>query len=359
MDSRSLRATASQETLISLLQLEPQPMPDTDKDLPPLPEESSDGTRTEADMEKDTARSIGISETSGGGHARTSSLGLSGSGHGSIYYLTRIQRYSTYALSIFTGLHIANTSIIPLITRSVPASEGYLLLAREIYQTPMTEPLFVALPVAAHIASGIALRLVRHSQNLKRYGGATPAVLPTRSSTGRSTISSTSSTHSAWPQLTWISASGYGFAVFLAAHAAVNRALPLRVEGDSSNIGLAYVAHGFAAHPLTSYAAYAGLLALGCGHMVWGWAKWIGLAQLAGWRADIKTLGTTRDRNEDVRRRKRRRRIWLWINGTAVAATAVWAAGGLGVVARGGPAHGWVGKVYDELFAAIGLGNAQ
>lgn len=84
MDSRSLRATASQETLISLLQLEPQPMPDTDKDLPPLPEESSDGTRTEADTEKETARSVGSRD--GPGHARTSSLGLSGSGHGSIYY---------------------------------------------------------------------------------------------------------------------------------------------------------------------------------------------------------------------------------------------------------------------------------
>lgn len=365
MDSRrSLRATASQETLISLMQLEPQPMPDTDKDLPPLPEESSDGTRTEADTDKDkeTTRSRSIGSRDGPGHARTSSLGLSGSGHGSIYYLTRIQRYSTYALSIFTGLHIANTSIIPLITRSVPASEGYLLLAREIYQTPMTEPLFVALPVAAHIASGIALRLVRRSQNLKRYGGATPAVQPTRSSTGRSVASSSSSNgggkrSSAWPQLSWISASGYGFAVFLSAHVAVNRMLPLHVEGDSSNIGLAYVAHGFASHPAVSYAAYAGLLGLGCGHMVWGWARWIGLAQMAGWAADIKTVGTTRDRNEDVRRRKRRRRIWLWVNGAAVAATAVWAAGGVGIVARGGLAHGWVGKVYDELFAAVGLGH--
>ncbi|POS73581.1 hypothetical protein DHEL01_v208018 [Diaporthe helianthi] len=351
MDSRSLRATASQETLISLMQLEPEPMADTDKDLPPLPEESSDGTRTEVDTEKETTRSIGSHDRPG--HARTTSLGLSGSGHGSIYYLTRIQRYSTYALSIFTGLHIANTSIIPLITRS-----GYLLLAREIYQTPMTEPLFVALPIAAHIASGVALRLVRRSQNLKRYGGATPAVMPKRSSTGRSVASSShGSNGSPWPQLSWISASGYGFAVFLAAHVAMNRLLPLHVEGDSSNIGLAFVAHGFASHPAVSYAAYAGLLGLGCGHTVWGWAKWVGLAQKAGWAADIKTVGTTRDRKEDVRRRKRRRRIWLWVNGTAVAVTAVWAAGALGIVARGGLAHGWVGKVYDELFAAVGLGH--
>ncbi|ROV99223.1 hypothetical protein VPNG_08226 [Cytospora leucostoma] len=275
--SRSLRRTPSQETLMSLLQLDPTPMPDTEKDLPPLPEETSEKSRSIRP-----------------GHARTTSLGLSGSS-GSTYYLTRIQRYSTYALSIFTGLHLANTSLIPLITRTVPASESYLLLAREIYQTPMTEPLFVALPVVAHVASGIALRLVRRSQNLKRYGGATPAVFPQKSATGFSTSSGDSGSRSAWPQVTWISLSGYGFAVFLGAHVFMNRLLPLHVEGDSANIGLAYVAHGFATHPITSYAAYAGLLVLGCGHMVWGWSKWIGLAQMAGWKADIKT----RDRQSD------------------------------------------------------------
>lgn len=266
--------------------------------------------------------------------------------------MTRIQRYSTYALSIFTGIHLTNTSILPLITRSVPASESYVLLAREIYQTPLTEPLFVALPIAAHIASGVALRLVRRSQNLKKYGGATPAVFPQKSASSLSTESS--SRRSPWPHMSIISLSGYGFSLFLSAHVLMNRLLPLRVEGDSSNIGLAYVAHGFARHPVTSYVAYAGLLGLGCGHMVWGWAKWIGLAPLAGWSADLKVVGSTRNRDEDVRRRKRRRRIWLWVNGTAVVATMLWAAGGLGVVARGGSMDGWVGKVYDEMYASVG-----
>lgn len=266
--------------------------------------------------------------------------------------VTRIQRYSTYALSIFTGIHLTNTSLLPLITRSVPASESYVLLAREIYQTPLTEPLFVALPIAAHVAAGVALRLVRRSQNLTKYGGATPAVVPQKSARGPPHAANTR--HNPWPHMSIISLSGYGFSLFLAAHVFMNRLLPLRVEGDSSDIGLAYVAHGFARHPATSYVAYAGLLGLGCGHMVWGWAKWIGLAPLAGWSADLKTVGSTRNRGEDVRRRKRRRRIWLWVNGTAVAATVMWAAGGLGVVARGGRMDGWVGKVYDEIYAAVG-----
>lgn len=70
MDARSLRRTASQETLMSLLQLDPTPI--VDKELPPLPEESEQGDSI--------SRSIEI------GHARTSSLGLSGSGNGSIFY---------------------------------------------------------------------------------------------------------------------------------------------------------------------------------------------------------------------------------------------------------------------------------
>lgn len=73
---RSLRATPSQETLISLMQLEPQPIADTEKDLPPLPEDEYE------DEPMSGSRSMPP------GHARTTSLGLSGSNHGSIYYRT-------------------------------------------------------------------------------------------------------------------------------------------------------------------------------------------------------------------------------------------------------------------------------
>jgi len=39
--------------------------------------------------------------------------------------------------------------------------------------------------------------------------------------------------------------------------------------------------------------------------------------------------------------------------GVAAAATALWAAGGLGVVARGGETPGWMGKLYDGLYERI------
>lgn len=126
----------------------------------------------------------------------------------------------------------------------------------------------------------------------------------------------------------------------------VNRGLPLAVEGDSANIGLAYVAHGFVRHRYVSWLAYAVLLPAGCGHMVWGWAKWVGLSQAAGWVPERPTGNVAVDR---ANRKKRRRRL-LIINGVAAAATVLWAAGGLGIVARGGETMGWVGKLYDGLY---------
>jgi len=234
MEPRSLQSKPSEETLMSLLQLDPSPIEtppvDTEKDLPPLPEDA---------LENGTSS---LRSTS-------SAPGLSGSGHSTIFYLTRIQKFSSYLIPLFTTLHVTNTSIIPLIARSVPASETYLLLSREIYQTSLTEPLLVILPIVAHVASGIALRLVRRSQNLKRYGGNTPGMYALyRARTGKTSRSLTSnSINSAgriWPPISYISMSGYVFTTLLAAHVGINRILPLYVEGDSSNIGLAFVSHG-------------------------------------------------------------------------------------------------------------------
>ncbi|KAH8883199.1 DUF1691-domain-containing protein [Thozetella sp. PMI_491] len=349
MDSASLRSRASQDTFISLMQLDPSPMDspnadgaDIEKELPPLPEESE----TDASSSKLTDRSVPLASSG------TTSVGLSGSGgHGPIFYLMRIQRYSSYTLSLFTTLHLATTSIIPLVARSVPASESYLLLAREIYQTPLSEPLLVGLPLIAHVGSGIALRLLRRSQNLKRYGGATPGVYALHHAKTSASGRSSGSAVSVWPHLSYISVSGYGFAVLLGAHVFMNRGLPLSVEGDSANIGLAYVAHGFARHPAVSWLAYSGLLAVGCGHMVWGWAKWLGVAQKAGWKVEWPTGNAALDKKN----RKRRRRILLAVNAVSAAAAAVWAAGGLGIVARGGLQPGWVGKIYDGLYDKIPL----
>ncbi|KAK8037401.1 hypothetical protein PG991_000747 [Apiospora marii] len=333
-NSRPLRQKSSQETLMSLLQLDPSPMDNAsiyEKELPALPEENMESSRS-------TIRS----HTHSSSHS-SSSLGLSGTAHGPLYYLTRIQRYSSYTFGFFAGLHIANTSVFPLVYRSVPYAEPFLLMAREVYQTRFSEPLLVALPVLAHIGSGIAIRLIRRSQNLRRYGGATPGMYALhRSKTSSSTSSTNSTNGSGWPTVSYTAISGYLLAPVLASHVFVNRVLPLLVEGDSSNIGLQYVSHGFARHGALSWIAYGALITVGVGHMVWGGAKWMGISPPPGWRR------TTVDKQL----RKRRSRNWWSINTVAFAGIALWAAGGW-VVAKWGPTEGWLGKVYDNIYAHI------
>lgn len=138
--------------------------------------------------------------------------------------------------------------------------------------------------------------------------------------------------------------SGYAFVALLASHVGINRILPLVVDGDSSNIGLQFVSHGFARHPLPPWIAYTLLLSVGVGHMVWGAAKWFNLAPPPNWK---KTT-------VDKQLRKRRRRAWWGITGVAASVTILWAAGGLGIVARAGPAEGWLATVYDNIYAAAG-----
>lgn len=259
----------------------------------------------------------------------------------------RTQRLSSYAMAVFTSLHLANVSLIPAITRSVAGSETYLLMTREIYQTSITEPLLVALPVVAHVGSGVALRLLRRWQNMKRYGGSTPglhALQKLRHEQNRGTSS-------LWPPLSYISISGYVFAVFYGAHVVMNRALPLAVEGDSSNIGLAYVAHGFARHPVVAGCAYVGLIAAASGHMVWGAARWLGWApSTRSWFGGEGPAGPL-----DKSTKRQRRKRWFALQGAVVGTVALWAVGGMGVVSRGGLADGWVGKLYDGMFARVGL----
>ncbi|KAI8959384.1 DUF1691-domain-containing protein [Daldinia sp. FL1419] len=328
-DHRTLNPKASQETLMSLLQLDPSPIDNAslyEKDLPPLPEEALE--------------SSGYSTKRTPTGSTSTTLGLSGSGRGPIFYLSRIQRYSSYTFSFFAGLHVANTAVIPLVYRSVPYSEPFLLMARELYQTPFTEPLLVALPVVAHVASGIALRLLRRRQNLQRYGGETPGMWALHHSKSPNPKRSIQ----IWPPLNYISVSGYIFVGLLASHVGMNRILPLVVDGDSSNIGLQFVSHGFARHPLPPWIAYSLLLSIGVGHMVWGWAKWLNLAPPANWKKITV----------DKQLRKRRRRAWWGIQAVTVGLAALWAAGGLGIVARAGPAEGWLATVYDNIYMAIG-----
>ncbi|KAK8172158.1 hypothetical protein BKA80DRAFT_195371, partial [Phyllosticta citrichinensis] len=258
--------------------------------------------------------------------SRMSSLGLGE--HSPVFYLTRIQKYSSYAFTLFAAAHITNTSLIPLTTRSLPASDTYLLLTRPYYQDFPFEQLLVIAPLALHILSGLALRLYRRRQTVRRYAGEAS----TRSERRRVP----------WPAVSGTSALGFASTALVGGHALVNRGVPLLVEGSSAGIGLEYVSHGFARHPVLSFVGFGALVSVAVWHGVWGAAKWNGWtpAQLVrpGYEGEI-----------------RRKRRWYVINGIAAALAGLWMAGGLGVVGQGGAATGWVARDYDNLFKSIPL----
>ncbi|KAI9802265.1 MAG: hypothetical protein M1825_002986 [Sarcosagium campestre] len=255
--------------------------------------------------------------------SRSSTLGLSG--HNVTYYLSRIQRYSSYTFTIFLTFHIANTSLIPLATRSLPAADTYLLLTRPYYQSPLAEPAIVVLPLLAHVASGVALRLYRRNQQVKRYG--------VRSHAERRNL--------AWPKLSGTSMLGYVLAPLVAGHVLVNRIVPLWVDGGSSGVGLSYVSHGFAKHPFVAYAGYSLLIGTAAWHIVSGWAKWLGLSSIPPDDGHVTEKGWLQTRR------------WYGENLASLTLAAIWMAGGLGVVARAGPSGGWIGKGYDKLYEHV------
>lgn len=235
--------------------------------------------------------------------------------------VTRVQKYSSYAFTVFTAMHIANTSLIPLATKSVAESNRYLLLTRPYYQSALAEPLLVSIPLVAHVASGIALRFYRRRQALYRYGAETK--------NDRRTIP--------WPSFSGTSALGYMTAVVAISHAWTTRGLPLYMHGDSSLISLSYVSHSFELFPYLGFAGMTALVGISTWHAVWGWAKWLG-------------YHPSQVKETESQKHLTRKRRWYIINAVSAAISGLWLAGGLFVVGRGGRTAGWVGKEFDELW---------
>lgn len=260
--------------------------------------------------------------------------------------LQSLQKYSSYAFSIFAAFHVTNTAVLPLVSRLLSDSNTaatqdasqYLLLTRPYYQSPVAEPVVVLLPLVTHIASGIALRLYKRHILLKHYGGYTP-LLPAYSKEDRARWRT-----APWPKTSWQQMAGYVAIPLVLGHSFITRGLPLRVEGGSSGIGLDYVSHGFAIAPKLHVLGYVALVGVVGSHVVWGWAKWLGLAPKEA------VQGETQERQLERRTR------WWEVWSVAGAVVGIWVAGGVGVVGRAGlegRVPGWVGRVYDGLYREL------
>ena len=174
------------------------------------------------------------------------------------------------------------------------------------------------------------MRIYRRNLNAKRYGDS------------ESTRTKNIFSARFWPAVSGISKLGIQFLPLLFGHIFINRAIPMDTPGGSSNINLSYVSHAFAKHPAISFSGFAALVTVGCFHITWGWAKWLGF-----------TPDQTTEMGEERELAKKRR--WYIINGVAASVAGLWFAGSFGVVARGGAASGWVAKQYDEMYRKVPL----
>lgn len=254
--------------------------------------------------------------------------------------MSGFQRYSTYPPTAFFILHFANTSLIPLITRSVPASEPYLLLTRPVYQAPGLEHLVLTVPILTHIASGIALRNIRASRRARLYGAETRAQ--------RHLLSS-------WPRFSVQARTGYFLAPLIGLHVLVNRATPLMVEGGSSGVGLGFVAHGIARRPAFWNMFYLFFVTASVWHFVGGWATWMGwrVTTIRKERGNKGSLEGYLGYPENQERAKRQRKLWWMVNGVAAVGAALWLAGALGIVGRAGPGSGWEAQGWNEMYSQV------
>ena len=251
-----------------------------------------------------------------------------------------LQRYSTYPPTVFFGLHFANTSLIPLITRSVSDSENYLLLTRPFYQSPSLEHVVLTAPILIHIVSGIALRNIRSRRRARLYGAET-----------RSQRYSLSF----WPRMSLQSQLGYLLVPLLGAHALVNRVMPVILDGGSSGVGLGYVAHGFARSPVFWNTFYAAFVTAGVWHIVGGWAAWMGwkVTTVRKERGKLGSIEYGLGQTEDsLVAKKQKKSRWL-VSGTIAVGTAVWLAGALGIIGRGGQGSGWEASGWNKIYSQV------
>ncbi|KAK9367485.1 hypothetical protein V1509DRAFT_626069 [Lipomyces kononenkoae] len=258
--------------------LPPSPIDNTD----PIPNETSGPTEKSADKDY----KLDIDENDGipsGGKVPLWHL-----------YLFRVQKYSSYSFAAFLSMHLATVNAMPALL-GIDAADNGIVLARVLYQLPVVEGTLVVGSLAAHLISGIILRIHKIRRDKRWY--ARPL------------------------KMSRISFTGYLLAPLVASHIFVARVIPLIKEGDSSIISLRYISRGFARTPLTSWAIYGAMLGLGVYHVSYGFARWLRIP------------------NYRVR-----------IAGVIYFALALW---GLRVVSKGNNMAEWLARRYDILYEMI------
>lgn len=173
---------------------------------------------------------------------------------GSVLSILRTtHRYSAYTFSGFSVIHFLNTGIAPLFSRvgDLTFADENLTAARALYQNSyLSEAVFVFGALGLHVASGVAIRLLRIGREYIWYKD-----------------------HARIPKLSWNSTTGYLIIPFVLAHVTANRWAPWKLQIDVTS---SIVGHWIRRNPLIGWTFYSAFVAMSTLHISNGLGQWLG-----------------------------------------------------------------------------------
>lgn len=214
--------------------------------------------------------------------------------------LRKFQKYSSYVFSGFAFVHIFNMAALPALDLGV--ADEVLMMARDVYQSGMYEPIGVFGSALVHVFSGIAIRLIHRYRRKNLLSAKHKSSLKDEIELSRSVqFNSRTNDYDIKDDSVgtggWLSVLGLGlrrsllyqylglspleflgYALFgaLIYHVLKQRVSPILADGDSSLVSLSYVSHSiWTTHKVKSFVGLVSLVYVGTYHSVTGWLKWL------------------------------------------------------------------------------------
>lgn len=168
--------------------------------------------------------------------------------------LYKVQKYSAYGFLGFFGLHISSTVVAPALGLRFSTCQDLFEMTRAVYLSPLFEYPLVLGTAAAHVLSGVAMRVLRGmvSKKILKPRAERDIIISDeyRDDIGLGGIGTMlglgfkkSWISSHFPTLTPSTFSGYVMLLALGFHYYKMRLAPAWVDGDSSLVNLNYVTH--------------------------------------------------------------------------------------------------------------------